>query len=75
MVIIFGLAALALLGVLLMVVLLPVMIVTALVRARRHKRAETDRQGSDPDSLFAELVCDQWPLEAELLRRVDPYRD
>lgn len=62
MLVIFVVAALALLAVGALVIGVPIMIVGALVRARRRK--PTEPAGGDPDSEFANLVAREWPDEA-----------
>ena len=68
MLIIFGLAALALLTVIAIVFVLPIMIVVTVVKARRPQVAASLTPSTDPDIVFAELVTSEWPGEAHLLR-------
>jgi hypothetical protein len=67
MLIIFGLAALALLTVIAIIFVLPIMIVVTVVRARRRQVAAVPTPSTDPDIVFAELVTSEWPDEARLL--------
>jgi hypothetical protein len=63
MLIIFGLAALALLAVFAVVLAVPTMIALALVRARRRRRGAQAELASDPDSAFVDIVRLEWPGE------------
>jgi hypothetical protein len=68
MLIIFAIAALALLAAVGIVVILPIMLVAAVVRSRRRIQADAIPQATDQDSAFVELVSSQWPGEASRLR-------
>jgi hypothetical protein len=67
MLIIFAIAALALLLIVGLIVILPVMIVVSVIRSRRRPSADSLQQTAHPDSLFVDLVSREWPREAALL--------
>jgi hypothetical protein len=68
MLIIFAVAALALLAVVGIFVILPIMIVVSVVRSRRPIPDEAIEKGTHPDSDFIDLISSQWPQEASHLR-------
>ena len=71
MLIIFGLAALALLAALAIVFVVPIIIVVTVVRSRRRKWDDTSASAVGSDSVFIELVSREWPGETVLLTRSD----
>ena len=68
MLIIFAIAAIALLAVVGIVVILPAMIVVSVVRSRRRIPEDSIQRTTHPDSDFVDLISSQWPQEAALLR-------
>lgn len=75
MLIIFAIAALALLAVVGIVVILPAMIVASVIRSRRRLPADALKQAAQPDSDFVELVVREWPSEAAVLAAIDTPHD
>lgn len=75
MLIIFAIAALALLLVVGMVVILPVMIVVSVIRSRRRLPADSLQPAAHADSDFVELVGREWPSEAAVLAAIDTPHD
>ena len=75
MLIIFAIAALALLAAVGIVVILPAMIVVSVIRSRRRLPADSLPQTAHPDSDFVELVGREWPSEAAVLTAIDAPHD
>ena len=64
MLIIFGLAAMFLLGVTFVVIIIPVMLIRASLRARQHLRSAPTSGADSDDAAFATIVAREWPDEA-----------
>jgi hypothetical protein len=75
MLIIFAIAALALLLVVGIVVILPAMIVASVIQSRRRLPADSLQQAAQPDSDFVELVVREWPSEAAVLTAINTPHD
>ncbi|MDP1878455.1 MAG: hypothetical protein Q8M17_12965 [Actinomycetota bacterium] len=76
MLIIVGLAALLLGGLIGVVIGIPVMIAVAVVRARRGPTTQAQPEpesASDPDAAFIDLVTRGWPAEATCLHASDRH--
>jgi hypothetical protein len=65
--IIFALAALAVLFIIGVVVVLPIMIVVSMVRAGRRRSAQPTGPASSPDTAFLDIVDREWPPDGDVL--------
>lgn len=61
MLIIFALAAFALIAVFAIVVVVPIMIVGSVVRSRCRPSTAVSIQATDPDSAFVDIINREWP--------------
>jgi inner membrane protein involved in colicin E2 resistance len=64
MLIIFGLAAMLLLGVTFVVIVIPIMLIRASLRARQNHRSTAASAAASNDDTFATIVAREWPDEA-----------
>ena len=63
MLIIFGLAAMCLLGVTFVVIVIPLLLIRASLRARQHHRSALTSAADSDDDAFATIVAREWPDE------------
>lgn len=63
MLIIFGLAAMFLLGVTFGVIVIPLLLIRASLRARQHHRSVSASAADSENAAFATIVAREWPDE------------
>jgi hypothetical protein len=64
MLIIFGLAAMFLLGVTFIVIVIPIMLIRASLSARQNRHSAPASAAASNDAAFATIIAHEWPDEA-----------